>query len=53
MSRRLNRAAIISRLFFAAFFISLSRLLFRFEIFAIVGSPSEGVAKRISRQAGW
>jgi hypothetical protein len=31
MSRRFNRAAIISRLFFAAFLISLSRLRFLFE----------------------
>ena len=35
MSRRLKRAAIISRLFFAAFLISLSRLLFLFEMLAI------------------
>jgi len=39
MSRRLNRAAIISRRFFAAFLISLSRLLFLFEILAIRISP--------------
>jgi len=35
MSRRLKRAAIISRLFFAAFLISLSRLLFLFEMLGI------------------
>jgi hypothetical protein len=35
MSRLLKRAAIISRLFLAAFLISLSRLLFLFEILAI------------------
>jgi hypothetical protein len=35
MSRRFKRAAIISRLFFAAFLISFSRLLFLFEIFAM------------------
>jgi hypothetical protein len=32
MSRRLKRAAIISRLFLAAFRISLSRRLFLFEM---------------------
>jgi hypothetical protein len=35
MSRLLSRAAIISRLFLAALRISLSRLLFLFEILAI------------------
>jgi hypothetical protein len=35
MSRRFKRAAIISRLFFAAFLISFSRLLFLFEILAM------------------
>jgi hypothetical protein len=35
MSRRVKRAAIISRLFFAAFLISLSRLLFLLEMFAM------------------
>jgi hypothetical protein len=35
MSRLLKRAAIISRLFFAASRISFSVLLFLFEIFAI------------------
>ena len=45
MSRRFRRAAIISRLFLAAFRISLSRLLFLFEMFAIVSSPSKGVAR--------
>jgi hypothetical protein len=35
MSRRFKRAAIISRLLFAAFLISFSRLLFLFEILAM------------------
>jgi hypothetical protein len=40
ISRLLNPAAIISRRFLAAFFLSLSRLLFLFEMYAIRNFPS-------------
>jgi hypothetical protein len=47
MSRLLKRAAIISRLFLAAFLISLSRLLFLFEILAIGNLSFEDAWQRV------
>jgi len=52
MSRLLKRAAIISRLFFEAFLISLSRLLFLFEILAICDLSFEDAWHRVGAQ-GW
>src|SRR5688572_16772628 len=59
MSRRLKPAAIISRLFFAALRISLSRLLFRFEIFAMGfsffrrGEDTPSPSRMVSYTAVW
>jgi hypothetical protein len=53
MSRRLNRAAIISRRFFAAFLISLSRLLFLFEILAIGDLSFEDAWQRVRIKVGF
>jgi hypothetical protein len=52
MSRRLNRAAIISRRFFAAFLISLSRLLFLFEILAIGDLSFEDAWQHVRAKVG-
>jgi hypothetical protein len=53
MSRRLKRAAIVSRLFFAAFRISLSRLLFRFEMLAIGDLSFETAWRRLVEPRNW
>jgi hypothetical protein len=52
MSRLVKRAAIISRLFLAAFLISLSRLLFLFEILAIWNLSFEDAWQRVRPKLG-